>query len=163
MIEIHNLEENYKIVKRLGAARKRKFSEVYLIQSKKEASKTYILKYSSSALGIEQLQNESNYHFEHPSLPKIIDFKAEESSAYLILEFKNGITLSEYFNSVPARNRFEVCLEILDLLLPVFTELQRLKTAHLDVKPSNILVCKETNTIHLIDFGMTTSFSGSQV
>lgn len=158
MVKIQHPEENYRIVKRLGTAQKRKFSEVYLVQSKKNPSAEFILKYAYSALGTEQLRNESAYHFEHPSLPKVIDFKSEESSAYLVLNYKKGITLKEYFDSVPKKTSFETCVEILTQLLPVFDQLQQLHIAHLDIKPNNILICPETHAVHLIDFGMATSF-----
>lgn len=158
MAEIQSLQDNYKIIKRLGTAKKRKFSEVYLVQSKADPSKEYILKYSLTPLGIEQLKNESLYHFAHESLPTIVDFKAEESSACLILEYKPGITLSEYFKTVPKKERFRICIEILEKLLPVFEELRQQQIAHLDIKPGNVLLNPETLELNLIDFGMATSF-----
>jgi len=149
--------KDYEIVARLGNQKRRKFCDVFKVQHK-VSSEFFILKVSINELGRESLQSESEFSFENESLPQVIWYLEDEESAALLLKFKEGITLDTYFNKQKPKEQFDVAVGICEKLRPILLELEKNQIAHLDIKPSNILVDEATGNSYLIDFGLAIKY-----
>ncbi|KPA13507.1 multi-sensor signal transduction multi-kinase [Candidatus Magnetomorum sp. HK-1] len=93
-------------------------------------------------------------------IPGIIKHYALEKSQNriaLVMEDFSQTTLRQIIKS--GQLDFQKCLAIGIQLANILDELHRLKIIHKDIKPSNILVHPETNTVKLIDFGISTRLS----
>ncbi len=156
----HTKLNDYEILERLGNQKRRKFCDVFKVRHK-TSSEIFILKVSINQLGKEALRSEAEFSFEMDSLPQVIGFIEDDESAALILKFKEGITLDRYFKKYKSKEQFKTVIQICERILPVFIELQKSTIAHLDIKPSNILVNETTGELHLIDFGLAINYSES--
>ncbi len=153
-----NISSTYRIIRKLGSAAKRKFSTVFLIEDRVSQT-SFILKTADSELGISRLRQEAHYTFDFIGLPRVITFSEEQEQALLILEYRSGHTWNDYLKTVPKKHQFETLLNLLRLLEPILAELKRKNIAHLDIKPTNLLYCKDSNQVSLIDFGLSRSFN----
>ncbi|TNF48083.1 MAG: serine/threonine protein kinase [Bacteroidetes bacterium] len=153
------LAEKYQIIKKLGNQKRRKFGDVYLIKDK-TSEELFVLKVLSksnaSDEAISRFRNEASFTFENPYLPNIQMFYESEEDIFIILKYKQGTTLQEYWDKTPKKEQLTLLKSLFDSLRPVFVELQKLGIVHCDIKPSNILVDKKENKLecYLIDFGL---------
>jgi serine/threonine protein kinase len=93
-----------------------------------------------------------------PGIVNIRDFFKENNTAYLVMEYLEGVSLHEHLLKLPKKRLPEK--EAVRVLLPV---IQTLKTVHRtglihrDISPDNIIITKE-GIIKLIDFGACREF-----
>ena len=94
-----NLEDNYKILSKIG---KGTFGKVYEVKNKKtnqiRAMKT--IKKSENNEENEELLNEIEImiKLEHPNIIKIYDYYLDKDNYYIIMEYISGGELLEYIN-----------------------------------------------------------------
>ena len=89
---------------------------------------------------------------EHPAIAQILDGGAlDDGRPYLVLEYVNGESITDYCesNSIGERRRIVLLIEVLRALHHAHRHL----IVHRDVKPSNILVSKDGH-VTLLDFGI---------
>lgn len=89
----------------------------------------------------------------HPNLPQIIDVIQTKEKVFLVMEYIEGITLTEIIETWGAQKETQVikwAKEICDVLIYLHTRTPPI--IYCDLKPSNIMV-KEDGKIMLIDFG----------
>lgn len=156
--------ETYEIINSLGEQKKRKFSQVYLIQHKisnEQFVLKYLSKHSENQFELSQLKIEASRTFEHPGLPKVIDSFETDNEYFLVLKFKKGEVISNYFKHLNKVAKIETLIEISKLLRPLFSELKDSGIVHCDIKPSNIIYDSVQKEIHLIDFGLSINSSDS--
>lgn len=113
-------------------------------------------KFVDEARRLAKFQNE-------PGIVKIYDCFEENRTAYIIMEYLEGITLAEYLKengTIPE----DVAVQ---MMIPIMTSLKAVHEAgiiHRDIAPDNIMI-STTGAIKLIDFGAaryaTTSHSRS--
>lgn len=87
-----------------------------------------------------------------PEIVQIRNFFAENGTAYIVMEYVQGITLKEYLKK---QGRPLTEKETLDILEPVLRALQKVHALHLihrDISPDNIML-PDSGGIKLIDFG----------
>ena len=90
--------------------------------------------------------------FNHPSIVKILGYFEENDTAYFVMEYEEGIDLSEYMKQHGASFTQEEILIIMMPILEGLKEVHKLNFLHRDIKPGNILIRKNASPI-LIDFG----------
>ncbi len=83
----------------------------------------------------------------------VIDYFRENNTAYIVMDYIDGITLKEYAKTLskPMDYRF-----LLDLMKPIFEALKTVHNEgmiHRDISPDNIMYAQEENKFYLIDFG----------
>ena len=93
-----------------------------------------------------------------PGIVRIIDFFQENNTAYIIMEFVEGVTLRRYAQGLPQRM---TVAEAAALLRPVTDALEKVHKrgfVHRDISPDNIMIT-EDDTAKLLDFGAVKSVS----
>lgn len=112
---------------------------------------------------IEEALSEArtNSLLSHPNIVSLHDFEMDESNAYLVMEYIDGLTLEEMLARVEgARLTHEECAHILDCVALALTFAHENGVLHLDIKPSNIMIDKMGN-VKLTDFGVATLASAA--
>jgi len=113
--------------------------------------------------GREKFVGEAKSLAKFYSLPGIVsikDFFLENGTAYIVMEYVDGLTFKQYLASmggkIPAAQMFE-------MMKPLMKSLSEIHTAgiiHRDISPDNIMLTKEGN-IKLLDFGAARDFANS--
>ncbi len=110
---------------------------------------------AASNRGLKRFIDEAKTLAKIKNLPGIVsvrDFFSANGTAYIVMEYLDGISLKKYLQRKGGK---VPCDEILTILRPVMESLvsvHRLGLIHRDISPDNILLTK-TNEVKLIDFG----------
>lgn len=100
----------------------------------------------------------------HPNIVKVHDIFKENNTAYYVMDYVEGETLSELIKrrgTLPESEAVEYIHQAGDAL--AYLHEQHLN--HLDVKPGNLMLRESDNKVILIDFGMSKQYdtvSGNQ-
>lgn len=146
-------------VKVLGQQSKRKFGKVMLVEDQ-ETNQQFILKTATksqiSERALDQLRNEAAFSFQLERLPTVALFEETESSISILLNYKQGVPLNEFWKSIRKKDRLPFTKSFVSKLLYVLDHIHEQQIYHCDLKPSNILIdgTIESFEIHLIDFGL---------
>ena len=113
--------------------------------------------------GLERFKEEARAlaRFKHPNIVRVSRLLEAHGTAYMVMDFEPGMTLSQYLK------RHGPTLDegrLLGLFLPVLDGLEalhRLQLVHRDIKPSNIYVRAYGGPM-LIDFGAVRQAIGAQ-
>ncbi|MEM9181713.1 MAG: serine/threonine-protein kinase [Pseudomonadota bacterium] len=98
---------------------------------------------------------------DHPAIVQILDGGAlEDGRPYLVLEYVDGVAITDYANSenLAVSQRLQLVSQVLEALQHAHQHL----VVHRDIKPSNILVTGEGN-VALLDFGIAKLLDASPV
>lgn len=97
---------------------------------------------------------EVGYRLNHPILPCYIALGDEDGCPYILEEYIDGVTLTDflaanpcYFHSRPHADR------LIDELLSVFSYLHHHQVLFLDLKPDNVMITSVNRQLRLIDLG----------
>ena len=113
--------------------------------------------------GLDRFKEEARAlaRFKHPNIVRVARLIEANNTAYMVMDFEPGLTLSQYLK------RQGPTLEegrVLGIFLPVLDGLEalhRLQLVHRDIKPSNIYVRAYGGPM-LIDFGAVRQAIGAQ-
>lgn len=97
--------------------------------------------------------------FELPGIVSVKDFFYENGTAYIVMEFIDGISLKKVLEQKGGRLTSD---EALNLIKPVISSLaiiHKSKILHRDISPDNIMIDKN-GRVKLIDFGAARYFEG---
>jgi eukaryotic-like serine/threonine-protein kinase len=154
-----DISEQYKIIRELGNQSKRKFGRVFLVEDK-STGMLFVLKAigrsSDNPHLSERLIRESDFSFDHGALPQVVSFKQDPEENLLVLVYKPGITIDEFWKNVPKKERISTLKKIVNALLPLFEMLRSQQIVHGDIKPSNLLIDLQGDQlkVYLLDFGL---------
>lgn len=86
----------------------------------------------------------------HPNIVNIFEFFEQNNTAYIVMEFLDGTTLSDFLKD----NTLDVAgsLEITQKICMALKEIHSQGIIHRDVSPDNIFMCMD-GSVKLIDFG----------
>ena len=93
-----------------------------------------------------------------PGIVNVIDYFEENNTAYIVMEYLDGITLKDYLTKKGKLSAEET----LSILRPVMLSLEKIHQQgliHRDISPSNIMLIEDA--VKLIDFGAARNTSGS--
>lgn len=114
--------------------------------------------YSENPLYLAAFQKEFEigYTLDHQNIVRYIIKGEDEISLYILTEFVDGFTLTEFIKLNP--NYFNVPKHLdkfITQLLSALKYLHERQILHLDLKPDNILITGVNNDVKLVDFGFS--------
>jgi serine/threonine protein kinase len=119
----------------------------------------------SNLKGIDSINREFSNQINSIAFPEIIAYEEDDVNVVLLSKFKSGERLDIFWNGVKKKNQISTLKQIVLGLKPIMDKMEIEKIVHCDIKPSNILVDKKNDKLHLslIDFGMATPFYCQEV
>ena len=90
---------------------------------------------------------------------KILDFFEANNTAYIVMEYLEGITLKQYlgkYGVIQFRNLIEMMLPLLEALIEIHSQ----GLIHRDISPDNIMV-QHNSKLKLMDFGSARDYTES--
>lgn len=99
----------------------------------------------------------SVFQMKHPGIVRVIDIFEENGTAYYVMDFIDGCSLSDLVKrrgKLPEKEALHYILQVIDALQYVHSR----NRLHLDIKPGNIMVDKQDRAI-LIDFGASKHYN----
>ncbi len=102
---------------------------------------------------------------EHPHVVRMIDFFGDAANIYIVMEYCGGGDLSQLIKTKVGQTLPEdVCKRYLQQLASALRFLHENNIAHLDLKPSNILLYgpPRKQVLKLADFGMAVRLSSTE-
>ena len=98
---------------------------------------------------------------EHPNVVSVRDYFEANNTAYLVMNYHEGVTLQQYLQARGGKIAFE---QALDIFMPVLDALKEVHAAgilHRDISPDNLLVNTRGQVV-LIDFGAARQAMGEK-
>jgi eukaryotic-like serine/threonine-protein kinase len=89
----------------------------------------------------------------HPNINTIHDFGSAGHISYMVLEYLDGMTLSQWMKSHPVPS-FAAASPWIEQIASALDYAHAHKVIHRDLKPSNLMVVMESQQIKLLDFGV---------
>ena len=90
--------------------------------------------------------------FQHPHIVRVSNFVKSNGTAYIVMDYAEGIALDEWLKNQPGQLSEEAILNIITPILEGLTEVHKAGLLHRDIKPGNIFLRKQSGPM-LIDFG----------
>lgn len=153
--------ERYRIIRGIASGG---MSQVYLAEDLRLIGKRWAIKESKCSEQLDtdiQAEAELLISLNHPRLPRIVDFYLPDNGgySYLIMDYIEGMTLSNYMERYPSPIPAEMILRTAKQILEVLQYLHghQPPIIYRDLKPSNIMLTPH-NELILIDFGIARSY-----
>lgn len=112
------------------------------------------------AQGLQRYVNEAKILSELFNLPGIVcvkDFFYENHTAYIVMEYIDGVSLKEYLKQNRDRLSAPQMLAVMEPILSSLSIVHRHGLLHRDISPDNIMISKEGD-VKLIDFGAARNY-----
>lgn len=95
------------------------------------------------------------------NIVNVYNYFEENNTAYIVMEFLEGITLGDYIKQCGGSLDLDTSLEIIKNVLNALKSVHKLKVIHRDINPKNIMITIN-NKIVLYDFGAARLSSGEE-
>lgn len=154
---IGEIISNYKIISVIGEGG---MGTVYLAEhlhiGRKAAIKVLHKKYLSNSNIKERFKHEAATlsHIQHPNIVKLYDYVETKDGLYLIMEYADGVLLDDYIKKESGPIKEENAIKIMNGLLSGFAYAHSQNIVHRDVKPNNVIISRDFNTVKILDFGI---------
>ncbi|HHU51153.1 MAG TPA: serine/threonine protein kinase [Firmicutes bacterium] len=97
----------------------------------------------------------------HPCIVSVHGFFRENETAYLIMDYLEGITLKDYVEGRDGKIPVEAGLEIMMPVMDALREVHNVGLLHRDISPENIYITS-SKQVRLLDFGAARMAVGEQ-
>ena len=88
-----------------------------------------------------------------PNIVGVYDFEIEGDMAYLIMEYVDGLTLTEFMREFGGPLPLDVIATVFDAVAHALTFAHENQVLHLDIKPDNVLINRQ-GQVKVTDFGL---------
>lgn len=120
--------------------------DVIMIDNQKlQTYYTFKEKFLNEARNMAKFNSESN-------IVSVYRFFEENNTAYIVMEYLQGVCLNDYLKSVNFKISLEYAVSITDEIAKALSKLHKKGIIHRDISPDNIFLCSD-GKIKLIDFG----------
>lgn len=134
-------------------------SDVNIVAKAKRYGRWWLLKGLRQELACESVYSqmlrkelEVVMKLQHPCIPTAIGLEhVENIGEFIVMEYVDGVTLTEWLSEKHER---KVCRRIAMKLVEVVAYIHMNGVVHRDLKPDNILIARNGETVHVIDFGL---------
>lgn len=89
---------------------------------------------------------------EHPSIVDVYDFFEANDTAYMVMEYMNGLTYRSYIERAGGRVEERLAVNVTLALLDALREIHKDQIVHRDINPNNVFICG-SGAVKLFDFG----------
>lgn len=100
---------------------------------------------------MEEARNMAKYD-KNPNIVNVYDFFEENGTAYIVMEYLDGINYKEFIKENGGKVDVEFAVDVTKAMLSALEEVHKYNILHRDISPDNIFICKD-GRIKLIDFG----------
>jgi serine/threonine protein kinase len=99
--------------------------------------------------------------FDHANIVRVRNFFKENDTAYIVMDYYDGITLNEYVQRMGGKVEWQMAIKIMTPIMDALREVHAKGFLHRDIKPHNIYLTRE-NRIILLDFGSARQAMGER-
>ena len=122
------------------------YTSVYLhTETNQYAYQHGLSRFLNEARDLAKFNNQAN-------IVSVYDFFEENNTAYMVMEFLEGMNLKEYLKSMGGILNEETVVYVCNSVLDALETIHHAKIIHRDISPDNIFFCTDMS-IKLIDFG----------
>lgn len=97
--------------------------------------------------------------FELPGIVTVKDFFYENGTAYIVMEFIDGVSMKKYLEQKGGKLSTNETLRLIQPVISSLAIIHRSKLLHRDISPDNIMI-EKNGRVKLIDFGAARYFDG---
>ena len=98
----------------------------------------------------------------HPNIVRLFNVTKTKEKIFMVMEYIKGKELFDYIILKKRLNEIEAC-KFFQQIISAIEYLSKLKTVHRDLKPENILIEEHSNTLKLVDFGLSNIYTSKNV
>lgn len=109
---------------------------------------------------LDEARNMARFN-THPNIVHVFDFFEENHTAYIVMEFLDGISFKKYIKDRNGQVSVDEAVKVTMSVLDALKAIHKAKIVHRDISPDNIFIC-QGGTIKLIDFGAARFSSGEE-
>jgi serine/threonine protein kinase len=109
---------------------------------------------------LEEAQSVARFA-HHPNVVSARDYFTANGTAYMVMEYVEGVTLKEYLAKKGGRISFEEAKGILMPVMDALREVHQAGMLHRDISPDNIYITTSAQ-VKILDFGAARYFAGEQ-
>jgi serine/threonine protein kinase len=162
MLQEGKIIHNYRIISKLGSggmgdvwlAENTQFERLAAIKSLNPVlfrDARIRTRFKQEAIALSKLQ--------HPNIVALLDYHEDESGAYLVMEYVDGMPLDDYIEHYSGAIPTEPLSNFLRQMLLGIEYAHSKGIIHRDIKPANFMVGKD-GTIKVLDFGIAKILGG---
>ena len=89
---------------------------------------------------------------DNPNIVKVKGFFEDKGTAYMVMEYLDGVTLGTYIERAGGRIDDAMAIQVIFTLMDTLGQVHQAGLIHRDISPDNVFVCRDSS-IRLIDFG----------
>ena len=97
-----------------------------------------------------------------PAIVSVLDFFKDNGTAYLVMNYIDGMTLRKLLEYSGGRITVEEALKIIEPIMLALKEIHESGFIHRDISPDNIMISNISNRVYLIDFGTARANSAEE-
>ena len=109
---------------------------------------------------LTEARNMAKYN-QHPNIVHVFEFFAENNTAYIVMEFLDGVSYGKYIANQGGKVNQDIAVSVATCIAKALADIHKTHIVHRDVSPDNIFICRN-GVIKLIDFGAARFSSGEE-